>query len=68
MNNASSDTDLYPVDQQDDDCDSNCSSIQFEQPDRLAQLNARYDAVLDQIEVLDLRIQGLLGQNPLEKT
>jgi hypothetical protein len=54
--------------EQQDECDIDCSSIQFEQPDRLAQLNARYDAVLDQIDVLDSRIQRLLAQIPLEKT
>jgi hypothetical protein len=67
MNNASNDPNLNPIEQQ-DDCDIDCSSIQFEQPDRLAQLNARYDAVLDQIDVLDSRIQRLLAQIPLEKT
>jgi len=45
-----------------DDEDFDCSSIQIEQPDLLAQMNARYDMVLEQIDELDLRIQRLLGE------
>lgn len=50
---------------QDEDLD--CSSIQLDQPDRLSELNARYDEVLTQIEALDLRIERLLGEISLEK-
>lgn len=50
-----------------DDEDLDCSSIRIEEPDRLMQLNARYDEVLEQIDVLDLRIQGLLGEISGEK-
>lgn len=50
---------------QDDDLD--CSSIQLDQPDRLSELNARYDEVLIQIEALDFRIERLLGEISGEK-
>lgn len=51
-----------------DDGDLDCSSIRIEQPDRLAELNARYDEVLSYIDALDLRIQGLLGEISAEKS
>jgi hypothetical protein len=50
---------------QDEDLD--CSSIQLDQPDRLSALNARYDQVLIEIEVLDLRIERLLSEISGEK-
>lgn len=50
----------------DEDQGSDCSSIRFEQTDRLEDLNARYDLVLEQIAALEMRIQGLLSQLPLE--
>ena len=51
-----------------DDGDLDCSSIRIEQPDRMTQLNARYDEALSQIDALDLRIQRLLGEISAEKT
>lgn len=50
-----------------DDDDSECSSIQIDQPDRLAELNARYDQVLAEIDALDSRIQRLLKEISVEK-
>ncbi|MFZ4082734.1 MAG: hypothetical protein ACOYKN_16015 [Pirellula sp.] len=50
-----------------DDDDSECSSIQIDQPDRLTELNARYDQVLAEIDALDSRIQRLLKEISVEK-
>ena len=50
---------------QDDDLD--CSSIQLDQPDRLSDLNARYDEVLTPIEAFDFQNERLLGEISGEK-
>ena len=44
-----------------------CSSIQMDHPDRMAELNGRYDLVLEQIDELDLQILRLLKEISVEK-
>ena len=44
-----------------------CSSIRMDHPDRMAELNGRYDLVLEQIDALDLQILRLLKEISGEK-
>jgi len=60
-------TDLGFTNADSNDEDLDCSSIQLDQPDQLAELNARYDEVLNQIDALDLRIERLLNDISSEK-
>jgi hypothetical protein len=60
-------TDLGFTNTDSNDEDLECSSIQLDQPDQLAELNARYDEVLNQIDALDLRIERLLNDISSEK-
>ena len=60
-------TDLGFANADSNDENLDCSSIQLDQPDQLAELNARYDEVLNQIDALDLRIERLLNDLSSEK-
>jgi hypothetical protein len=60
-------TDLGFTNADSNDEDLDCSSIQLDQPDQLAELNARYDEVLNQIDALDFRIERLLNDISSEK-
>ena len=50
-----------------DNDQAECSSIQMDHPDRMAELNGRYDLVLEQIDALDLQILRLLKEISAEK-
>jgi hypothetical protein len=50
-----------------DNDQAECSSIQMDHPDRMAELNGRYDLVLEQIDALDLQILRLLKEISGEK-
>ena len=50
-----------------DEDQAECSSIQMDHPDRMAELNGRYDLVLEQIDELDLQILRLLKEISGEK-
>ena len=50
-----------------DDDQTECSSIQMDHPDRMAELNGRYDLVLEKIDALDLQILRLLKEISGEK-
>jgi hypothetical protein len=50
-----------------DDEQAECSSIQMDHPDQMAELNGRYELLLEQIDALDFRILGILKEISGEK-